>query len=733
MEKTSWISSPIAKFSEDCIYTFEREFINDNAEFAKAKISAESRYKLYVNGIFVVAGPCKGNRHKYYYDEVVLTNYLKKGKNTIDIKVLQLSSEYDTPKHIYLSSVYRSGKMAMMFEGTFSDGNNTEVFRIVSDKNWKVRKENGINFIKPTEAHYAGLPEYLIPYDNVADNWYSAVVLTEPVRYYEKDSLYGEDTPRILHSRTIPQMKLEECRFINNENNSVYDAGEYVTAYVKFKLRGYGKVKITYAEGFSFGNDENVVKKDRTDSSGVLRGDSDIVLLDGNVEFEPFWFRSFRYITFSLIDCSCFEIEDICYVKTNYPLVIGQGYDFGNARDNELWDISVRTLKCCMHETYEDCPYFEQLQYEMDTYLQMMFTYKLTDDDRLAKKAIDDFACSVRPDGMLCSRYPSFPRQYIPTFSLFFIFMIKAHLERFNDKVFVQQYLNTIYGVLSWFDKHINDDGLVVKTANWNFIDWVEGWERGQPVIQKDDVYTIQSLMYAKALGDASEIFSLIGKNEEAESFLNRKKFLVDAINSYCYDNTLGIYKDGPNTNGYSQHTQIWAILSDTANRNIQKEILKKSFDLSAKASLSFTFFLLRALEKTEMYNKSEEVFENLSKLIEQKCSTMPEIIDNPRSDCHGWSAFPIYEFTSMILGVKTAKNSVITIAPYIIGRKRAKGHVKTILGDVYVDWNIDNFLFTIKIITQKDTSMEIVLPDGSVHLKSGKSVILTCQIEEEN
>ena len=68
-------------------------------------------------------------------------------------------------------------------------------------------------------------------------------------------------------------------------------------------------------------------------------------------------------------------LDETEHVETGYPLEVKSEIHSEEHWVGRLWDISIRTLKRCMHETYEDCPYYEQLQYLLDTRLQALFTY----------------------------------------------------------------------------------------------------------------------------------------------------------------------------------------------------------------------------------------------------------------------------------------------------------------------------------------------------------------------
>ena len=57
---------------------------------AVIKVTADTQYRLYVNGKHVNQGPARGFQRSWPYDEVDITSYLKKGRNVIAARVHQM-------------------------------------------------------------------------------------------------------------------------------------------------------------------------------------------------------------------------------------------------------------------------------------------------------------------------------------------------------------------------------------------------------------------------------------------------------------------------------------------------------------------------------------------------------------------------------------------------------------------------------------------------------------------
>ena len=81
MKDCKWITSPKATGSDNQLYYFKKEFDLKVVKEARVDISAQARYKLYINGELVGIGPCKGTREKTYFDTIDVTDCLVVGKN----------------------------------------------------------------------------------------------------------------------------------------------------------------------------------------------------------------------------------------------------------------------------------------------------------------------------------------------------------------------------------------------------------------------------------------------------------------------------------------------------------------------------------------------------------------------------------------------------------------------------------------------------------------------------
>ena len=88
MWQAKWISVPNTDGSKYGIYLFRKNFeLDSKVSSFPIYISADNRYKLYVNGELVGTGPAKSDLFNWNYDSIELAPYLKSGKNTIAVKI----------------------------------------------------------------------------------------------------------------------------------------------------------------------------------------------------------------------------------------------------------------------------------------------------------------------------------------------------------------------------------------------------------------------------------------------------------------------------------------------------------------------------------------------------------------------------------------------------------------------------------------------------------------------
>ena len=209
------------------------------------------------------------------------------------------------------------------------------------------------------------------------------------------------------------------------------------------------KVTLSYAESLFHAPGDGGVPNDkgnRDEVEGkVFFGYKDVFLPDGGQQrsLSSLWCRTFRYIELSVeTRDEPLVINDLHGVYTGYPFVKTSTFDAtGHPELESILDIGWRTARLCAHETYVDCPYYEQLQYAGDVRLQLLVSMFNSPDDRLVRNAITQLSHSLSSNGLTMSRFPSREDQFIPTFSLWWLGMLSDYWMYRGEEAFIKPML----------------------------------------------------------------------------------------------------------------------------------------------------------------------------------------------------------------------------------------------------------------------------------------------------
>ncbi|MCF3650261.1 alpha-L-rhamnosidase C-terminal domain-containing protein [Synoicihabitans lomoniglobus] len=535
----------------------------------------------------------------------------------------------------------------------------------------------------------------------------------------------------------------------HSEIEVIFDTGTITTGYPLLRAaEGAGAtVRLTYAEALRLPWDtpeaellgeqqplENLASHFADegtgwtfDRRGRISGWSDVWRPAGDADatYEPLHWRAFRYVSLHLkTGAQPLTLRAVSYRYSAYPYEEKADFACADASWSKIWDAGLRTMRLCSHETFEDCPHYEQMQYAGDTMITSHLGMLTSGDYRLSRQALLQFDWSRGPEGLTQSRFPSRLLQVIPSWSLHWITAVRDFGLCSGDLDTVKEVLPGMQGVLDWFRRHRDVSGLPAKLPYWNITDWCPWWPRGVVPGADSDPTCIIASQWILALDEVAQMCDWLGRDAEAATLREEAAVARQQLHELFWSETEGLYFDRPGGPEVSLYGNAWAVVCGAAN-DATCERLKQRFPHDEKLAPGSFFAwhtVFTAMVRMGTYDEMPNLLGPWHESIALGLDTFVEENSYWRSLCHAWSAHPVLEFLNRVLGVRPTSPGFATIRvqPHPCGLPWAKGRVCTPRGMVRVDWRRAGDEWRISIDSPPDTPVEIVLPDGSVHESPG-------------
>lgn len=752
-----WIAYPNDSGLDYGVYHFRKSFnLNEVPKEFIIHVSADNRYRLFVNGEPVCFGPARGDLMHWQFETIDISAYLKPGENIAAAVVWNFANLKPLAQH--------SLRTAFIVQG------NSETEEIInSNTTWKVTKNNAYKpayaGVEKTGGHFmvvgpcdeVDAAKYPWNWEKLGfddSSWINAKMLEQG-----RPKEAGTGIEWGLEPREIPLMEAKKQRFaeVRRAENIIvdkaflsgkkplvipanktvvilFDQGQLTTAYPELtvSLGAASKIELQYAESL-FDAQNNKGNRNEIDDKKMI-GYVDFFLPDGGEKrlFRPLWLRTWRYLEMTVTTKdSPLTIDNFDSEFTGYPFQENAVFKSNDSQLAEIWNVGWRTARLCAGETYYDCPYYEQLQYVGDTRIQALVSLYVSGDDRLMRNAIQLFDDSRFSEGLTMSRYPSSMPQVIPPYSLFWIDMVHDYWMHRDDTEFVKSFLNGIDNVLHFFITKIDKQtGLLGKTGYWNFVDWANEWPwdnenqiGGVPQGGYNGQSSVLSFHLAYSARHAADLHRWTGDEIKAAYYEKIAENIIKSVKQSCWDDSKNYFANTPEKTEFSMHAQIFAVLAGAVTTNELKDFVTRfeSDKTLIQPTMYFRFYLTQALKTAGLSDNYLETLGLWREMLGLGLTTFAEKPDPTRSDCHAWSASPNYDFLATVAGIEPASPGfkTVKIEPHLGALTQIEGKMPHPKGTV---------TFQLKRKGEKGIVGEIILPENltGTFFWNGKTLNLT-------
>ena len=472
-----------------------------SGEKAVLRIAAATRYRAYLNGKLLMVGPARAAHGHARVDELPL-DLTKGGELRIDVAGYFLKS-YDGVKHpSFLTAEVCAGGKAIAatgydFKGFRNLSRVQKVMRFSLQRHFSEVYE-GWDRLEPNEVEWVPEDMKYIPreapmpcMDEIGvqailsegtlarvkectrDPWFirripehtegysSAEIENAPFRdYCTLGFTPGTDAPRPFSPVEIGAMRY-----------AAFDFGRIHTGFIQAEID-------VLEETVLYISHEDYCPEPYISAQRLFGQYVNILsyhLQPGHYHLEAFDVLDMRYMQMNVV-YGRIRVRRAGLRQFIYPAFANSALNSSDEKLNEIYDAAVSTFRQNSLDIFMDCPCRERAGWLCDSYYTAQAEYAFTGDNRLERTFLNNFVDAGQlaglPEGMIPMCYPAdITGSFIPQWAMWYVLELEEALircpsmDRFRYKPLCD-------GLLAFFGKYLNEDGLIENLPGWNFVEW---------------------------------------------------------------------------------------------------------------------------------------------------------------------------------------------------------------------------------------------------------------------
>ncbi len=721
------------------------------------KITASSKYELFINGNYINQGPARSAPHHQSFDILDIKSALTKGNNTLAIKVHHQKGKV---------SYHLKGRAGLLVQLDLESGNTSSQIR--TDDSWKVSNDPSWDDHSPLISRFQMFVNDRIDFRKNIENWnqpnfddsswgnafplkrnsgwpapqknetattfiapWTSLVPRDIPYLTEKDleatNLIFEDAISLNSTSKHFELNLDQKSVEKTQKNAkvlVYDFGTIINGMPKLNIEGSkGSIIDIYTAPYILNNTfiSNTVDSNFHDQI-ILSGKED--------QWQSMYFKPTRYLTIVINNpTENTKINSVGIHQIKYPFELKGSISTPEAPwIEDLWNASIKTIDVCTTDAFTD-NYRERRQYAQTNYYAALGNYWTFGDTALQRRYLIQIAQEQEANGLMPAYAPLAKDDFmiILDSNCLWIRSLYNYYLYSGDEQTVRQLLPSAKRLLALLNSFTNESGMIDSPPYSYWLDHTLNDRRGANLNLNGH--------YLGALKDFSKLLKWL-EDDESEFYNSKANLLSSSLQKQLWDDSKQLFADalidGKTSQEFSEHANAMALSEGIATKEQAEKIistlLKKDDNNFIKrengmtmVSPAMSYFLHKGLANYGYEQASLELlYKKFSKMLSKDSNgTLWEEwwLDGTgrtgkfqggrtRSDAQTESAFPPDLIASYVLGLEVTKPGMkeVLISKPNFSLSKIKAEIPSPLGTISINWKIN-----------ESSYLNLTVPEGMV------------------